>query len=149
MKLINLLNHKKDLTNRVGYYATKLRIENSVIKGNTRSIDPKVAFEELKKVLDDLYKAKVAIAKANIDAYALIYEFDMLSEQKRILSQIKTMDGKKTIGNEVIELEACLKQADVDNLITDINKKLKNISEKLTEYNSIKVTEYEDNRDSR
>jgi hypothetical protein len=135
MLLTDLLDKKKELTAKVGHLSVKLKNENSVIKGNTRSINPTDALAELNTVLQELKEVKVAIQKANADAYTLIFEYDMLTEKRRILGLIKTIDGTRTVDKKLIEMEAVIKQADIDKEIEEIDKSLKSIKNKLTEHN--------------
>lgn len=135
MSLAELIAKKKELTNKVSALAVKLKNENSVIKGNTRSVDPKLTLTELTKVLAELKDVKVAIQKANADAYPLIFEYDMLNEKKRILGLIKTIDGTRTVDKKLIEMEAIIKQAEIDKEVEDINLRLQEITTCLSEHN--------------
>lgn len=139
--LAEVLQIKKDLEEKASSLERKLRTENSIIVGNTRSTDLNAVYQEWLNTLDERAKIKELLQKANLPIYSKIFEHDKLAAKKKLFESMKVFEGKKVIPTaqgkkEVIEMEAVFSKAFVASEITKIDTQIKKIRDELTDFNN-------------
>lgn len=139
MKLYQALKLKKKIASDISKLWTKLRENNSVIKGEERNYDPKEIMDEILKKTEYLIRLKINIQKANEPILDKIYRIAELKSQVDYLRTVSTKKGIETYrdyGNTVSqEYETIYDRKQIDELTLTLETSISKIQDELEQYN--------------
>jgi hypothetical protein len=141
MKIAKALKLKNQLAGEVA------QLKDLLIKQNSRSTKQKFDYENrevltrLRAKLDELVKAKAAVAAANAEVYDKIFR---LAELKGLVTTLSGLDTKAGLFHEgrgfgeaayEVEYVAQLGKVDVDKLVAELNAEIQSLQDGLDEFN--------------
>ncbi len=139
MKLAEALKRKNKLADKSKKLSSILQSNNSIIKGNERSYDPKETLDSMNEVLEELAVLKARIQKTNAP---IQYKVFKMSELKGLISSLMRMScvsGAQSSGygrsEALVEYEAYYNQRERDELIEKYQEEIEELQSAVDYFN--------------
>lgn len=137
MKLSKALKEKNKLIKRISKNQKLVVDRNSVIKGNTRVIEPRKVLEEVKADTEKLVRLKAAIAKANEPVNQIILSIVEKKGMIGFLKKINTNDGQvqERYGRDITSYEADIKENEIFAEVEKLEAEIESLQEQVESFN--------------
>ena len=138
MKVYKALKLKNLLVGEIFELITKIRDNNSLIKGNPKIYDINELYDELLKKQVKLINIKVALQITNSPVYKKIFR---LSELKSLIIHLKDIpanEGKHTglySRDEIVKYECTWNNKQIDGKISSFKKEISKLQDELEQFN--------------
>jgi len=139
------LQLKETIQDKLSRYQAIFKNENSIPKARKRNWDLKKLAKNEEDLRQKMVTLKLLIQEANLvvpegEKHSISYYVFLLSERKRQINNLRAMptdEGLHVFNDTAIKVvyECVFNSTKVEEMITDLNKEYREISNKLTELN--------------
>jgi hypothetical protein len=139
MNIAKALKLKNTIAKNIKQLHERLSENNSVIKGNHRSYDPKKILTDIVVMENSLIELKAKIQKANIPVNELIFRQAELKGRIALLNNLCTSSGMtkdNKYSDSMVERETYFDRKTVDTFIDDLQKEIDDIQDSLDMFNN-------------